>query len=104
MILILKLSSSHHFVGTKLKILKYPHPQLRTDNEEISEFDENLKKLANEMLLVMRAADGTVILLHSYFPHLIVILVLFFLSCCRHWIGSSTGGYQQALNGLQRKG
>lgn len=44
--------------GTKLKILKYPHPQLRTDNGEISEFDDNLKKLASEMLLVMRAADG----------------------------------------------
>ena len=44
--------------GTKLKILKYPHPQLRTHNEEISEFDDDLKKLANEMLMVMRAADG----------------------------------------------
>ena len=45
-------------LGTKLKILKYPHPQLRTDNEEVTEFGDELKKLASEMLLVMRAADG----------------------------------------------
>ena len=44
--------------GTKLKILKYPHPKLRTDNDAIGAFDEDLVKLSSEMLLVMRAADG----------------------------------------------
>ena len=44
--------------GTKLRILKYPHPKLRQDNEEIVTFDENLKKISSEMLLVMRAAEG----------------------------------------------
>lgn len=40
--------------GTDLRIVKYPHPALRTDNEEITEFDENLGKLAKEMLKVKR--------------------------------------------------
>jgi peptide deformylase len=44
--------------GTKLKVLKYPHPKLRTDNEVVTVFDENLKQTASEMLLLMYAADG----------------------------------------------
>lgn len=44
--------------GTKLRILKYPHPQLRAENAKIELFDDNLKQLASEMLLVMYAADG----------------------------------------------
>jgi peptide deformylase len=44
--------------GTKLKILKYPHPKLRTENEVVSVFDDELKRMASEMLLIMRAADG----------------------------------------------
>ena len=44
--------------GTKLKILKYPHPQLRAENEEVTQFDESLADKARQMLLVMYAADG----------------------------------------------
>lgn len=44
--------------GTKLKILKYPHPQLRAENAEVTEFNENLAEKARQMLLVMYAADG----------------------------------------------
>eukprot|EP01036_Dinobryon_divergens_P028195 gene28195-37098_t len=44
--------------GTKLRVLKYPHPQLRQENEIIVSFDENLKKIAQEMFLVMYAAEG----------------------------------------------
>lgn len=44
--------------GTKLRILKYPHPQLRAPNEVISTFDDSLKQMAKEMLMVMYAADG----------------------------------------------
>jgi peptide deformylase len=45
-------------MGTKLKILKYPHPQLRAENEEVTVFDERLADKARQMLLVMYAADG----------------------------------------------
>lgn len=45
-------------LGTKLKILKYPHPQLRAENEVVTEFDESLADKARQMLLVMYAADG----------------------------------------------
>ena len=31
--------------GTTLKILKYPHPQLRAEDKEITEFDESLKQV-----------------------------------------------------------
>jgi peptide deformylase len=44
--------------GTKLKILKYPHPKLRTENTPVTVFGEDLRRIASEMLLVMRAADG----------------------------------------------
>jgi peptide deformylase len=44
--------------GTKLRILKYPNPKLRTDNVEITVFDDALKQTASEMLLLMYAADG----------------------------------------------
>ena len=47
--------------GTDLRIVKYPHPSLRANNEDITE--EELKggsfnKLAKEMLLLMYAAEG----------------------------------------------
>ena len=44
--------------GTKLKILKYPNPKLRSENEPISVFDSALQQKAREMLLIMYAADG----------------------------------------------
>jgi len=44
--------------GTHLRVLKYPHPQLRGENAPITAFDEALAKEAREMLLVMYAADG----------------------------------------------
>lgn len=44
--------------GTKLKILKYPHPKLRADNEAITVFDDELRRISSEMLLIMRTADG----------------------------------------------
>ena len=47
-----------YILGTSLKILKYPHPQLRAENSIISEFNDELKQTAQEMLLIMYAADG----------------------------------------------
>ena len=44
--------------GTKLKILKYPNPKLRSENAVVSVFDDALRQRASEMLLVMYAADG----------------------------------------------
>ena len=44
--------------GTSLKILKYPSAKLRSPNEEVVQFDDKLKQLAQEMLLVMYAANG----------------------------------------------
>ena len=44
--------------GTKLKILKYPNPKLRTENALVTEFNAELEQKAREMLLVMYAADG----------------------------------------------
>ena len=44
--------------GTSLKILKYPHPQLRAENGHITTFGEDVEQIAKEMLLVMYAADG----------------------------------------------
>lgn len=44
--------------GTSLRVLKYPHPQLRAENAAITEFDAELKTLAEEMLMVMYAAEG----------------------------------------------
>jgi hypothetical protein len=31
--------------GTNLRVLKYPHPQLRAADEEITTFDDNLKQV-----------------------------------------------------------
>jgi hypothetical protein len=31
--------------GTAMRVLKYPHPLLRSPDEEIMDFDENLKKV-----------------------------------------------------------
>ncbi|KAJ1424255.1 dubious peptide deformylase [Ochromonadaceae sp. CCMP2298] len=44
--------------GTKLRILKYPHPKLRAPNLPITSFDAALTQTATEMLMVMYAADG----------------------------------------------
>ena len=38
--------------GTDLRVLKYPHPALRAENAEIEVFDDDLKKLAKDMLKV----------------------------------------------------
>lgn len=47
-------------VGTSLRVLRYPHPLLRAKNATVSEseFDEDLKQLAREMLLIMYASHG----------------------------------------------
>jgi len=46
--------------GTDLRIVKYPHPSLRAENEEVCLPDdqESVTKLAKEMLKVMYAAEG----------------------------------------------
>mmetsp|Transcript_884 Transcript_884/g.2835 ORF Transcript_884/g.2835 Transcript_884/m.2835 type:complete len:234 (+) Transcript_884:95-796(+) len=44
--------------GTSLRIVKYPHPSLRTENAEVTDFDEDLAKLAREMFKVMYASRG----------------------------------------------
>jgi len=44
--------------GTKLKILKYPNPKLRSENAAVSTFDASLQQKAKEMLLIMYASDG----------------------------------------------
>eukprot|EP01031_Cornospumella_fuschlensis_P030498 gene30498-36861_t len=44
--------------GTDLRIVKYPDPILRTENQIVTVFDDSLRKLADEMLLVMYASDG----------------------------------------------
>ncbi|KAG0474177.1 hypothetical protein HPP92_016034 [Vanilla planifolia] len=41
-----------------LKIVEYPDPRLRARNKRINTFDENLKKLADEMFDVMYKTDG----------------------------------------------
>ncbi|KAK4488504.1 hypothetical protein RD792_004268, partial [Penstemon davidsonii] len=42
----------------KLKIVEYPDPILRAKNKRIKEFDENLKRLVDEMFDVMCITDG----------------------------------------------
>lgn len=46
--------------GTSLRVLRYPHPLLRAENESVTAggFDEDLKQLAREMLLIMYASQG----------------------------------------------
>lgn len=46
--------------GTELRVLRYPHPALRAPNRVVNtdEFDDQLKKLAREMFLVMYASRG----------------------------------------------
>ncbi|KAF8037568.1 hypothetical protein BT93_B0448 [Corymbia citriodora subsp. variegata] len=41
-----------------LKIVEYPDPALRAKNKRIGTFDDNLKKLADEMFDVMYKTDG----------------------------------------------
>ncbi|KAL3833148.1 hypothetical protein ACJIZ3_007884 [Penstemon smallii] len=42
----------------KLKIVEYPDPILRAKNKRIKEFDEDLKRLVDEMFDVMYKTDG----------------------------------------------
>lgn len=42
----------------KLEILTYPNPLLREVSEKVTTFDEDLKKLANDMLETMYDANG----------------------------------------------
>lgn len=46
--------------GTDLRVLRYPHPLLRAPNANVQpdEFNEELKKTAKEMLLIMYASRG----------------------------------------------
>jgi len=44
--------------GTSLRIVKYPDPRLRAQNEEIEEFTPEIQKLAKDMFKVMYAANG----------------------------------------------
>jgi len=47
--------------GTDLRVLKYPHPSLRSPNVDVSEEelkDGSIKQIAKEMFLVMYAAKG----------------------------------------------
>ncbi|XP_021773187.1 peptide deformylase 1B, chloroplastic/mitochondrial-like [Chenopodium quinoa] len=41
-----------------LKIVEYPNPKLRAKNKPIDKFDDNLKKLVDEMFDVMYKTDG----------------------------------------------
>ncbi|XP_059644059.1 peptide deformylase 1B, chloroplastic/mitochondrial [Cornus florida] len=41
-----------------LKIVEYPDPRLRGKNKKIDTFDDNLKKLADEMFDIMYKTDG----------------------------------------------
>jgi peptide deformylase len=41
-----------------LRVLKYPHPQLRAPNAEVSVFDDELRDLSRRMLKMMYAARG----------------------------------------------
>ncbi len=44
--------------GTDLRILEYPHPLLRAPNADVTEFDDELKKLTKEMFTIMYASRG----------------------------------------------
>ena len=46
------------FEGTELKIIEWPNPILRANNAEITEFDDKLKKLVDEMFSVCYGATG----------------------------------------------
>jgi peptide deformylase len=41
-----------------MKILKYPHPQLRGENADITSFDGELKQIVNDMFATMYDDDG----------------------------------------------
>ncbi|XP_057437320.1 peptide deformylase 1B, chloroplastic/mitochondrial [Lotus japonicus] len=43
---------------TPLKVVEYPDPRLRAKNKRIATFDDNLKKLVDEMFDVMYNTDG----------------------------------------------
>lgn len=50
-------SADLHFEAP-LKIVEYPDPRLRAKNKRIDTFDDNLKKLVDEMFDVMYKTDG----------------------------------------------
>uniref|UniRef100_A0A2P2K315 Peptide deformylase n=1 Tax=Rhizophora mucronata TaxID=61149 RepID=A0A2P2K315_RHIMU len=51
-------SADHLKYEAPLKIVEYPDPILRAKNKRIDTFDENLKKLVDEMFDVMYKTDG----------------------------------------------
>jgi len=44
--------------GTDLRVLKYPHPKLRAEDEEVTVFDDALKQTCKELFMVMYACKG----------------------------------------------
>ncbi|KAA8548117.1 hypothetical protein F0562_004622 [Nyssa sinensis] len=51
-------SSADLYFEAPLKIVEYPDPILRAKNKRIDTFDDNLKKLVNEMFDIMYKTDG----------------------------------------------
>lgn len=51
-------SAADLHLDAPLKIIKYPDPRLRAENKRINAFDDNLKKLVDEMFDVMYRTDG----------------------------------------------
>ncbi|XP_073049455.1 peptide deformylase 1B, chloroplastic [Primulina eburnea] len=51
-------SAADLLYGEPLKIVKYPEPFLRVKNKRIKTFDENLKKIVDEMFDIMYRTDG----------------------------------------------
>lgn len=64
-----------------LKIVEYPHPILRARNKGINTFDENLKKLADEMFDVMYKC----VLLLVSFSNFSGEVVLCYVCLNMHW-------------------
>uniref|UniRef100_A0A7S0IKH9 Peptide deformylase n=1 Tax=Calcidiscus leptoporus TaxID=127549 RepID=A0A7S0IKH9_9EUKA len=44
--------------GSDLRILEYPHPKLRAPNDNITKFDDSLRRLSKEMFAIMYASRG----------------------------------------------
>ncbi|XP_073294034.1 peptide deformylase 1B, chloroplastic isoform X1 [Primulina huaijiensis] len=51
-------SAADLLYGGPLKIVKYPEPFLRVKNKRVKTFDENLKKIVDEMFDIMYRTDG----------------------------------------------
>lgn len=41
-----------------MKIVHFPHPALTTKAQEVTEFDESLKKITDEMISLMKSSNG----------------------------------------------